>query len=683
MVNQTLSIYNDIVYFGVDKFYCDEIHLLPGGLKFHQVCQVQEKPRFNITIPPIDIKKAYFDSKTGGNLSTLIAETVPESGMLICLKLKLNQAANSGGSIRILVQFTGKGEEIKGILDEYFSFFSQVNWKLERVLSRGVHKYLDFLENYSQQSSIRAIDVSSSNSDNFVFNMEVNQTLSVHNNSILFGIHKFTCEELRLISKGIKFVRVSAPGIPNLAITISPIDIQKFYFDSKTGENLSTLIIETVPSSSFKLCESLQIQRNQGDHMEGTIRVAVQLNGKNEEIQNLLEEYFATFNTVTWKLDRNLSVSAHQYFDLLNNSSQQPTVKSSTSSSAHKSPCTLFSPQLVKSKKKTSNLKTDETTSIVEINSEDKIENANTAVSNSDDRLFSYPPIPIYEVEHISIRQSDLACLEEGQQINDAILGFYLKYIEKDLTSPDIAERCYIFSSSFYYNLTHKPQTLEVTTPGRKSLSDKYYNRVKNWTKNVNIFEKDFLIIPIHKFSHWFLAIICFPRKVPLMDEVAFNEKNAKRPRILFMDSTQSAHSRCGLAAPLRHFLAKEWESKKTTKKSFSKSVMPDIYLKVPKQNNDFDSGLYVLQYIENFLRNPDHLLDKVSKDTAINLEDWFSHRLVSAKRRTIKRLIKQQRKAEEIKKNSLCETDEEISSSSSSSSSSSYSFADSEISTY
>ncbi|XP_053201777.1 sentrin-specific protease 6-like [Panonychus citri] len=416
--------------------------------------------------------------------------------------------------------------------------------------------------------------------------MEVNQTLSVHNNSVLFGIHKFTCKEIHLISAGIKFVRVSSPGRPNLAITISPIDIQRAYFDSRT--ELLTLIIETVPSSSFKICESLQIQRNQGDHMEGTIRVAVQLNGKNEEIQNLLEEYFATFNTVTWKLDRNLSVSAHQYFDLLNNSSQQPTVKSST-----------------------------------------------------DDRLFSYPPID--EVEHISIRQSDLV-------------------YRKDLTSPDIAERCYIFSSSLYYNLTRKWRASKCGFRGIRI----HHNRVENWTKNVNIFEKDFLIIPIHKFCHWFLAIICYPRKVPLMDKAAFNAKSSKRPRILFMDSTQLDHRKSGLSGPLRLFLAKEWESKKTTEKSFSKSVMPDIYLKVPKQTNQFDSGLYVLQYIENFLRNPDHLLEKVSKDPAINLEDWFSHRLVSAKRRTIERLIKQQQKAEEIKKNSLCEIDDCNSSSSS-----------------
>ena len=34
---------------------------------------------------------------------------------------------------------------------------------------------------------------------------------------------------------------------------------------------------------------------------------------------------------------------------------------------------------------------------------------------------------------------------------------------------------------------------------------------MEKWTKNVNIFEKDFLIVPINKNSHWYLAIICFP----------------------------------------------------------------------------------------------------------------------------------------------------------------------------
>lgn len=41
--------------------------------------------------------------------------------------------------------------------------------------------------------------------------------------------------------------------------------------------------------------------------------------------------------------------------------------------------------------------------------------------------------------------------------------------------------------------------------------SQKRHLRVTKWTKNVNIFEKDFIIIPINEQSHWFLVIICYP----------------------------------------------------------------------------------------------------------------------------------------------------------------------------
>ena len=44
-----------------------------------------------------------------------------------------------------------------------------------------------------------------------------------------------------------------------------------------------------------------------------------------------------------------------------------------------------------------------------------------------------------------------------------------------------------------------------------KSAAEKRHLRVKNWTRNINIFEKDFIIVPINKNAHWYLAIICYP----------------------------------------------------------------------------------------------------------------------------------------------------------------------------
>lgn len=47
---------------------------------------------------------------------------------------------------------------------------------------------------------------------------------------------------------------------------------------------------------------------------------------------------------------------------------------------------------------------------------------------------------------------------------------------------------------------------------------------VKQWTKGVNLCEKDYVIIPINEGApgaHWFLAIICFPG---LSGPVTFDE---------------------------------------------------------------------------------------------------------------------------------------------------------------
>lgn len=34
---------------------------------------------------------------------------------------------------------------------------------------------------------------------------------------------------------------------------------------------------------------------------------------------------------------------------------------------------------------------------------------------------------------------------------------------------------------------------------------------MKTWTRHVDIFSKDFIIIPVNQNVHWFLAIICYP----------------------------------------------------------------------------------------------------------------------------------------------------------------------------
>ncbi|GAB0091683.1 hypothetical protein DMENIID0001_065400 [Sergentomyia squamirostris] len=112
----------------------------------------------------------------------------------------------------------------------------------------------------------------------------------------------------------------------------------------------------------------------------------------------------------------------------------------------------------------------------------------------------------------ISINTEDYSCLAIDQYLNDVIIDFYLNYLRVAVFTEEQRRRTHIFSSFFYNRLTAmSKQQRQMEKDLKMTASQKRHHRVKGWTKNVNLFEKDFIIIPINEQSHWFLAIICFP----------------------------------------------------------------------------------------------------------------------------------------------------------------------------
>lgn len=112
----------------------------------------------------------------------------------------------------------------------------------------------------------------------------------------------------------------------------------------------------------------------------------------------------------------------------------------------------------------------------------------------------------------ISINTEDYMCLAIDQYLNDVIIDFYLNYLKLELLKPEERRNIHIFSTFFYKRLT----TIGTRQRGqdkdqKMTAAQKRHARVASWTKKENIFEKDFVIIPINEQSHWFLAIICFP----------------------------------------------------------------------------------------------------------------------------------------------------------------------------
>ncbi|XP_024083662.1 uncharacterized protein LOC106662776 isoform X5 [Cimex lectularius] len=151
--------------------------------------------------------------------------------------------------------------------------------------------------------------------------------------------------------------------------------------------------------------------------------------------------------------------------------------------------------------------------------------------------IMVYPPPPTKG--GISINTEDYACLGEDQFLNDVIIDFYLKWLFLTKLSPEDQKRTHIFSSFFYKRLTTK------ASPGgfnkyqddpKLSPAEKRHARVKGWTKSVDLFSKDFIIIPINENCHWFLGIICFPgltHAVRLSDNIPISipsKRSTKRP---------------------------------------------------------------------------------------------------------------------------------------------------------
>jgi sentrin-specific protease 7 len=102
-----------------------------------------------------------------------------------------------------------------------------------------------------------------------------------------------------------------------------------------------------------------------------------------------------------------------------------------------------------------------------------------------------------------TIEKTDIPKLDEGEFLNDSLIYFYLLYLQKHLADaqPDLAKRIYVQNSFFYERLTKQVK-------GKSRIN---YEGVRKWTDraNVDIFAKDYIIMPVNENLHWYVAIIC------------------------------------------------------------------------------------------------------------------------------------------------------------------------------
>ncbi|XP_051816759.1 sentrin-specific protease 6 isoform X2 [Acanthochromis polyacanthus] len=123
-------------------------------------------------------------------------------------------------------------------------------------------------------------------------------------------------------------------------------------------------------------------------------------------------------------------------------------------------------------------------------------------------KLMVYPPPPAKG--GITVTNEDLHCLNDGEFLNDVIIDFYLKYLVLENLKKEDAQRIHVFSSFFYKRLNQRERR-NVPDMTNVPIQKRKHNRVKTWTRHVDLFQKDFIFVPINESAHWYLAVICFP----------------------------------------------------------------------------------------------------------------------------------------------------------------------------
>ncbi|KAJ6242915.1 sentrin-specific protease 2 [Anaeramoeba flamelloides] len=184
----------------------------------------------------------------------------------------------------------------------------------------------------------------------------------------------------------------------------------------------------------------------------------------------------------------------------------------------------------------------------------------------------------LFKKFNIGINLSHFRCLRVGGWLEDAVINFYLNLISERSRRIKSYPKIYCFNSFFY-----------------ESYSKNGYSRVRRYTRKVDLFEYDMVLIPFHLGNHWTLGVIDSKRKIfRYLDSMSGNNSL----NYTYLNAMKSYYSQEHLDKKkinIDEELNQNW--------SFSKEY-------VPQQNNCNDCGVFTLLFA-----------DSVSAENSL----WFS----------------------------------------------------------
>lgn len=105
---------------------------------------------------------------------------------------------------------------------------------------------------------------------------------------------------------------------------------------------------------------------------------------------------------------------------------------------------------------------------------------------------------PLVGKDRATVEWQDLERLDDGEFLNDNLIEFYLRWArQQQLEKGNYREgQVHFFNTFFYEKLSNSGRTID-------------HKAVETWTRKVNIFDIDYVVVPVNESSHWYVCIIC------------------------------------------------------------------------------------------------------------------------------------------------------------------------------
>ena len=264
-----------------------------------------------------------------------------------------------------------------------------------------------------------------------------------------------------------------------------------------------------------------------------------------------------------------------------------------------------------------------------------------------------------------TVDADDIARLDDGEFLNDNLISFYIRYLhlKMEVENPELLSSVYFFNTFFFEKLR--------STKGKIN-----YEGVKAWTAKLDLLSYKYIVVPVNENAHWYMAIICNapnalygipedddvveveyskgpespdvkdiqrvmsdvsirdvsprlganlsspsavssppPRTPKAGADAAAPHVDPRLPKIVTLDSLGSPHP--ATCKALKEYLIEEAKDKKGAELARIPNGM--TAKRIPEQDNFCDCGVYVLGYMEEFLKNPSETVRRLLQKEPMN----------------------------------------------------------------